>query len=219
MSRELTPDFAAELSESILRPILLAEFDFDSGTIFMWSGVGDLVVGGNTYSGGGNCIGVTPYQETEDVQSQGLTFMLTGVPSDLVAVALEENFQNRTVRLYIGLITVAGDTIIEQDTGLGGIEQDDNSGLIIGDESSGGEVESIIADPYLLFSGIMDTMEINDDGTTATIKVNAENVIYRLTQTKERDYTSADQQINYPGDTGLDFIPALQDDNVVWQSS
>lgn len=70
---------------------------------------------------------------------------------------------------------------------------------------------SIIADPYQIFSGFMDVMNIQDDGESATITVNSESELIVLKEAKERRYTPEDQKQDYPSDEGLDFVPLIQD--------
>jgi hypothetical protein len=76
---------------------------------------------------------------------------------------------------------------------------------------------SVIADPYQIFGGRMDVMEIEDNGQTATISVTVENELIDLFRPRTRNYTPEDQKQHYPGDLGLDFIPFIQDAEVVWK--
>lgn len=70
---------------------------------------------------------------------------------------------------------------------------------------------SLIADPYQIFSGYMDTMQIEDDGVNSKIRVNCESELLILKESKERRYTPEDQKQDYPSDLGLDFVPLIQD--------
>ena len=70
--------------------------------------------------------------------------------------------------------------------------------------------DSIVADPYLLFNGRMDVMTIEDLGDTATIAVSAENVLVDLERPAKRRYQPEDQEADYPGDKGFEFVAGLQ---------
>lgn len=77
---------------------------------------------------------------------------------------------------------------------------------------------AVIPDPYLIFSGYMDEMEHSLDGSdTAVLSVTVENELIDLFRTINSNYTSEDQKTVYPNDLGLDFIPKLQDDEIVWK--
>lgn len=105
MSRDLTTDMVTELTGKVVHPALLAVMEFDSGTLRVWSGYSDLVWNGDTYTGGGNLVAVSSFQETEDLDANGLTVTLSGVPSDQIALALTERTRGRPFRLYLGMVT------------------------------------------------------------------------------------------------------------------
>lgn len=205
MSRSLSSGMRDAVQQAELQAHLLGEFDFDSGTIRMWTGIGTLSWNGNNYLGVGNLAGISPVTETQNLQAEGLTFNLSGIPSDIVALALTEQYQGRPCRLYLAIVNFMGALALEDGSVL---ETEDGGGLML--ESS------IIDTPYRIFSGMMDAIEMSDDGQTATIALTAENVLMLLKRKKERRYTPEDQKSIYPDDEGLDFINQLQDKKVIW---
>jgi hypothetical protein len=76
--------------------------------------------------------------------------------------------------------------------------------------------KSLIADPYMIFKGRMDIIQISDDGLNATVTVNAESDLVDLRVVREKKYTPEDQKSIYPNDLGLDFVPSIQDITVNW---
>lgn len=214
MSRDLTTAMASGLAARVVNMLLLAEFEFDSGTIRMWSGVGTLTWNGHDYLGGGNLVGVSQYTETEDMQANGMGFMLTGIDASLISAAYNEEYQRRPCTLYIALL---GDT-----TGGAG-EMLFESGATILLESgdvrlleSGSSSAAVLADPYPWFRGYMNVMKIDRSGETASITLSAENEFIVLKQNRLRRYTSEDQRAEYPGDAGMDFAATIPDANVIW---
>lgn len=75
---------------------------------------------------------------------------------------------------------------------------------------------NVIVDPAQAFAGLMDVPTAEDSGDTCTIAITVESRLIDLNRSRERDYTQADQQIDYPGDNGFEFVPAVQDWNGVW---
>jgi hypothetical protein len=75
-----------------------------------------------------------------------------------------------------------------------------------------------IDDPYLMFSGKMDSDEIEDDGSASTLKIHVENRLADLLRPRAYRYTHEDQQALYPGqnDMGLEFVSVLQDVQLKW---
>ncbi len=183
MSRGLTSGLATAVTSRVVHPILLVALSFDSGVVRMWSGIGNLVWSGDTYLGAGNFGRVQPFKEVVDGSAQGTAFTLNGIPSSLLALALNENYQGRPAKLWLAAL----------------------------DSSN-----AIIADPYLIFGGRMDTMTISDDGNTGSITMTAENRLIDLNRSRERRFTDQDQKIDYPTDRGLEYVVGLQDKQVVW---
>lgn len=81
------------------------EAKFDSGTIRLWTGLEDLTIGGNTYTGAGDLISISEIEDTNELSSTGLTLSLSGMNADIVNLALTENFQNRVVNIFLGFLT------------------------------------------------------------------------------------------------------------------
>lgn len=74
----------------------------------------------------------------------------------------------------------------------------------------------LIANPMRRFSGKMDTMPILDDPQNPIIRLTAENDLNRLTRSQERRWTHEEQQIDYAGDMFFEFVPQMQDREVLW---
>jgi len=74
---------------------------------------------------------------------------------------------------------------------------------------------AVIADPVLVFWGRMDTMDI-DVGATATITVNAESRLADWDRPRVRRYNHEDQQIDFPGDMGFEFVPQMIEKELRW---
>lgn len=75
---------------------------------------------------------------------------------------------------------------------------------------------AVIADPIGPFGYIMDTMQIDEGGETAEITIQVENKLRRLEQASNRRWTHEDQQIDYPGDIGFEFVASLQNKEITW---
>ncbi len=81
---------------------LLVEMNFSSGMLYATSAPIDIEWGGNTYLGGRQ-VGVEEVKD-QGGEVQGLRFSLSGVPSEMVAVALAESLQGRSVVLRAALL-------------------------------------------------------------------------------------------------------------------
>lgn len=99
-SRDLGTDLSTETKKPAFMPLFLAEFIFDSGPVRLWTGIGELVWGGETYLGSGTLLSISDIEEKQEAEANGVAFNLTGVPSWIVSLALQENYQGRPVRLW-----------------------------------------------------------------------------------------------------------------------
>lgn len=74
----------------------------------------------------------------------------------------------------------------------------------------------LIADPYQLDGGRLDFTVIEDAGDTCTIAAQYESRLVDLERPRERRYTAEDQKIDYPSDLGFDYVPSLQETELIW---
>ncbi len=105
MAERLPALSAAETAAAEVRPILLAFFDFAGAPVRAWSGVGDLVWDGHTWTGVGTFGEVSSVEETVEVRATGATFRLSGVPSDLVLEVINTSIQGRRAKLWLGFMS------------------------------------------------------------------------------------------------------------------
>jgi len=73
----------------------------------------------------------------------------------------------------------------------------------------------LIADPVLIFNGLMDTMDVTM-GETAKIVVHAESHMAAWNRPNVLRYTDAEQQHLYPGDKGLIFAQQMEEKTLIW---
>jgi hypothetical protein len=184
VTQRLTATASAETGRPVVRPALLALFDFAGGAVRVWSGVEDLAWDGQIWTGVGTFGEVGPIEETTEVRATGARFQLSGVPSGLLNEVVGISVQGRRARLWLAFM----------------------------EEDWGGFIDA----PVLLFDGRMDMVEVTDGGQVATIALAAENRLRDLERPRLRRYTSQDQQSEYPGDLGFDFVPELQELEIRW---
>ena len=75
---------------------------------------------------------------------------------------------------------------------------------------------TLVSDPVQTFMGRMDQPVIEDTGNTCSISLTAESRLVDLQRSRERRYTDEDQQADYPGDLGFQYVAGLQNKEIVW---
>lgn len=108
MPRPMAGLFKAALDEEIVYPAFLFESAFRSGVVRLWTGRGDLVWNGNTYSGVGWLIGMSGVSETTAIQANGIVLTLGGLDPAVIAIALAEVQKNKVGTIRLALRNAAG---------------------------------------------------------------------------------------------------------------
>jgi len=75
---------------------------------------------------------------------------------------------------------------------------------------------NVVADVYTIFKGKMDVLNISEGSQTTIIQLKLENRLISFEKSSNRMYTFEDQKVDYPNDLGFEFIPDLQDKEIIW---
>jgi hypothetical protein len=106
MSRELTTDTLTNISESNVYPFFAIELNFDSELLRLWTGLGTLTLPDNTeWLGTGQLLDISAIEETAELAVRGATLTLSGIPSEILSLALSEPYQGRVCNIYFGTFT------------------------------------------------------------------------------------------------------------------
>jgi hypothetical protein len=95
----------------VVRPIILVKAEFDSADVLMWSGTGDLDWDGQTWIGTGQLLRVDAVEESVEMKAVGTTVTLSGIPSDLLSLALQEDYPGRPLTVYLGAFNDSDEVI------------------------------------------------------------------------------------------------------------
>jgi hypothetical protein len=107
MDRDIsTPMLAAVLSNEIV-PAILFTATFRSATEYVWTGIGDLVYGGNTYRGIGDLGKISSINEGVQVNADGTQVTLSGIDSTLLGETLTDVQIGAPATIYLALLDPA----------------------------------------------------------------------------------------------------------------
>jgi hypothetical protein len=223
MSRDLSGGVTTNLENDVIYPFFAVELNFDDGTfeavdgtvhdrvLRLWTGNGALVYNGHTYYGTGNMLDISSVEETTQMAVKGASLTLSGVPSEVISLALSEPYQGRTCNIYFGLFQ-RGFILDEDSTQTSQIyilQQD--GGRIYLEENKTSLTE--------IFTGYMDQMNIQEGPESSTIELNVENRLIDLERPRVGRFTSEYQKSIYPEDKGFDFVESLQTQQLHWGRS
>lgn len=111
-SRTISAALKTALTDNRVYPMLLAEMLFDSGALRLWNGTGDLTALGQTWTGTGLILTISPMEETVEVRAIGVNIVLSGIPSAVVSIALAEDYQGRPASIYVGAFDASTGVVI-----------------------------------------------------------------------------------------------------------
>ena len=205
MSRDLSTNTIDNISQDVVYPFFATELRFDGdNTLRLWTGQGTLVLDdGTSWVGTGNLLNISAIEETSELAVKGATLTLSGVPSEVLSLALSEPYQGRVCNIYFGTFSQ------------GSLLQESSSYILLQD---GSRINLETGDKGFneIFSGYMDQMNIEESGETSTIQLLVENKLVDLERARVARFTSGYQKSIYAGDLGLDFLEDLQDKQTSW---
>lgn len=212
MSRDLPTELATELSSAEITPFFAVELMFDvteenpSGALRFWSGLGEQTINNNNYVGSGNMLSISTIDETSEIAAKGATLTLSGIPSELISLALSEPYQGRKCKIYFGALDARGEFLLLEDGSF--LLNEDGSAFSVAPDT-----ENVMAE---IFTGYIDQMNIDEGPETATIAVGVESRLIDLQRPRVRRYTHESQKSRFPNDLGFQFVNDLQDKKFAW---
>lgn len=104
ISRGIDSSLNTALSSDVIRPFFALKAEFAGGNALFWSGVGDKVINSETYEGAGDIIAFAPQTETAEIEANGVVVTVNGIDSALIATALTDQYQGRSITIILGAL-------------------------------------------------------------------------------------------------------------------
>lgn len=205
MSRELYDDILNAIASDSMAPFLAVQFEFDLSTLRVWNGYGTKTINGSSFIGVGTLLNVSNISETAALAAVGATVTLSGVPSDMLSIALTEQYQGRRAHIYFGVMVNPLSWLLTDGVWDDTAVWDDDAYWIDGGVNAS-----------QIFSGYLDQMIIDEQAETSVISVTIESRLIDLERVRVYNYSSATQKAEYPSDLGLDFVDSLQGKTYNW---
>lgn len=203
MSRDINSEIISNLTSGAYSPFFAVKASFDTQELNLWTGIGDINIAGLNYTGAGSLLEFGEIQETSTISATGITIALSGVPSELLSLALQEKYQGRELTLFFG-ITDQNRSFILLENGSFVLLQD------------GERILQQAGDPAIVFKGYIDQMTIDENPKASKISLSVESRLIDLERSRVRRYTNQDQKTRFPNDRGLEFLEDLQDKQFKW---
>lgn len=102
-SRDIETVLNGALTNAEISVLFAVELQFEEGTLRLWTGAGTATIDGNSYTGVGELMSISSVDETTEIAARGASLILSGVPSDILALALTSPYQGRVANIYFGV--------------------------------------------------------------------------------------------------------------------
>lgn len=183
----------SRVNASVRGVTLLIDLEFASGTIYATTFSMPIVANGETYTALGNVLTVSDFRESEVLTTDKLSLKLSLVSSAMLAYVIgpASEYRNRSVRIYAQLLS---DTWVPVEL------------------------------PILRWVGYMDKVRVTRrTSKTDTSSGEIELVCQRAGLARFRNQlgfrmSHAQQQLDFPGDMGLEYTEQLVTNPPVWMS-
>lgn len=103
MSRTVPAGILNALAGEVVEPFYAVDASFSSGAVRVWTGIGDRVINGNTYTGAGALLSISGMDEVADLSAKSITVTLTGLDPAILSLALGEPYQRRKLTVFFGV--------------------------------------------------------------------------------------------------------------------
>ena len=186
MKRDISAGTETASQAGLVRPVFLFEADFVDEFIRVWNGVGPLAWGALTFDGVGTLGTISAAEETDEVKANGITVSLSAVPTSMIAFVFQEVQRSRFRTATVYIGAI------------------DDAG-------------QLVDDPFPWISGRIAGCALSDatDGS-ATVQLTIDHELVDLERPLTLRYDDAQQQRQYPGDVGLQYLLGLQNKVLNW---
>lgn len=203
-TRDISQSTIDSLDDDVIYPFFAVEMLFDGAQVLrLWTGYGTLVYQGESWYGTGSLLSFDSVEETTEIAAKGASITLSGIPQEVLSLALSEPYQGRKANIYFGNFSK-------------GVLLQESSDFILLEDGSKISLEAGTTNLSQIFSGYMDQMNIEEGPDSCTVELTVENKLVDLERARVARFTSAYQKSLYSGDLGLDFVESLQDKDIVW---
>lgn len=106
-NRPLTPAQEAALADHQVRAVVLVEMNFPGGFLRVNNSAVNLQWDGFTWAGVGELGSIDAVSEGSSLEARGLSFSISGVNPANIAIALGQQYQGRSCKVWLATLTEA----------------------------------------------------------------------------------------------------------------
>lgn len=109
--RDVTSGYQSAIEAGVVRPAFFVSAEFNSGSIYVWSGMGSIDWDGHTWLGVGTLGKISQIQETGELRANSVAISLSAIPSLMLSTVMAEIRQGLPCKVYLVLFGDDGNII------------------------------------------------------------------------------------------------------------
>lgn len=109
--RTFSASFQSEITGSVICPAICVQMFLDAGQINLWTGTGDFVYNGDTYTGTGNVGSISTVESNGNLAADSINLTLQGVDNTTLSIVNSQDYRGRKVVGDVILFNSAGNFI------------------------------------------------------------------------------------------------------------
>ena len=86
--------------------------EFDTDDILIWSGIDDISIDSETYTGAGTLLNISETEDTSELKSTNVVVGLSGMDTTVMNYALTDNYQNRPLTIYMIFVYASTNEVV-----------------------------------------------------------------------------------------------------------
>jgi hypothetical protein len=103
MSRDLPAGMADAVTAPVIAPAWLVELQWVTGTVYAWTGYGEIAWDSKTWVGTGHLGAISEIRESRDGYINGVKLSMSGIPMENLALALAKDSQGMPGKVFFAL--------------------------------------------------------------------------------------------------------------------
>lgn len=119
--RDLSSGMVDAIVERATLPVIFYEGEFDGGTTRLCTAFRQITWNSQTWTGAGSLASISVIEETSGLDARGIQVGLSGIPSEIVALALGECRLGLRGKIWFGLLTDADEVIADPALAFDGV--------------------------------------------------------------------------------------------------
>jgi hypothetical protein len=113
--RNVTAAFKTAIQGDVVIPVFMVQAEFNQGTVYLWTGRGDITWNSQTWTGSGTLLTCAGIKESSDLKVSEVELQFSALPAAYKALALSGVDAKNAVTVYLGQLDSSLSLIVDPE--------------------------------------------------------------------------------------------------------